>query len=280
MKRDFVFGTGLVFHMIILKTNRLTKIFGKTTVVDSLDLSVEEGEIFALIGPNGAGKTTTIKMLTTLLPPTSGSASIGGFDLKGQTEKIRRMIGYVPQMISVDGSLTGYENLMLFAKLYDIPSSERKRRVEESLHFMGLEAYGKSLLQSYSGGMLRRLEIAQATLHRPKVLFLDEPTVGLDPIGRSVVWEHIIDLQKQYSSTIVLTTHLMDEADKICDRIALMSRGRLAVVGTPDELKKSVGGSSKTLEDVFIHYAQENLNDSDENLHAINQERKTARRLG
>ncbi|MEI7013125.1 ABC transporter ATP-binding protein [Leptospira licerasiae] len=266
--------------MIILKTNRLTKVFGKTTVVDSLDLSVEEGEIFALIGPNGAGKTTTIKILTTLLPPTSGSASIGGFDLKGQTEKIRRMIGYVPQMISVDGSLTGYENLMLFAKLYDIPSSERKRRVEESLHFMGLEAYGKSLLQSYSGGMLRRLEIAQATLHRPKVLFLDEPTVGLDPIGRSVVWEHIIDLQKQYSSTIVLTTHLMDEADKICDRIALMSRGRLAVVGTPDELKKSVGGASKTLEDVFIHYAQENLNDSDENLHAINQERKTARRLG
>ncbi|EPG75965.1 ABC transporter, ATP-binding protein [Leptospira fainei serovar Hurstbridge str. BUT 6] len=266
--------------MNILEVHNLSKSFGKLAVVDSLNLIVEEGEIFALIGPNGAGKTTTIKMLTTLLPPSSGEAYIGGFNLKTQTDQIRRMIGYVPQMVSVDGNLTGYENLMLFAKLYDLPRKEQKERVKDALHFMGLDSFGEVLIQKYSGGMVRRLEIAQATIHRPKLLFLDEPTVGLDPIGRNVVWEHILALRKEYATTIVMTTHLMDEAEKLCTRIALMSKGKLAAVGSPAQLKESIGGSNKSLEEVFIHYAQEDLNESNGNFHSVNLERKTAKRLG
>ncbi|TGK02595.1 ATP-binding cassette domain-containing protein [Leptospira langatensis] len=266
--------------MNILVTKKLTKAFGDRKVVDSLDLVVEQGEIFALIGPNGAGKTTTIKMLTTLLEPSSGEAIIDGHDLATQTNEIRKIIGYVPQMLSVDGSLTGYENLMLFAKLYDIPRREREIRVRNALEFMGLSSFGDTLVQNYSGGMVRRLEIAQSTIHRPKILFLDEPTVGLDPIGRSVVWEHITALRKEFSTTIIMTTHLMDEVDKLCSKMALMSQGKLAAIGSPAELKKSAGGPKKTLEEVFIHYAKENNKGSDEDFSSVSRERKIAKRLG
>lgn len=266
--------------MGILETKKLSRSYGTFKAVDGLDLDIQAGEIFALLGPNGSGKSTTMKMLTTLLEPTSGEAFINGYSVKTRTNDIRRIIGYVPQMISADGSLTGYENLMLFAKLYDIPSKERKERVQEALKFMGLEEVMYKLVKEYSGGMIRRLEIAQSTLHRPLILFLDEPTTGLDPIGRNVVWEHITALRKQYGTTIIMTTHLMEEADSICDRIALITRGKLAIIGSPEDLKASIKKENVTLEDVFIHYTADNLTESGNNFHNISIERKTTGRLG
>ena len=243
----------------LLETKKLTRTFGAFTAVDNLDINVKTGEIFALLGPNGAGKSTLIKMLTTLLPPTSGDAFIDGYSITSQPNKVRRMIGYVPQMLSADSSLTGYENLFLFAKLYDIPSKEAKKRANEAIKFMELQESAHKLVRTYSGGMIRRLEIAQSMLHIPKILFLDEPTTGLDPIGVKVVWEHILNLKKKYNTTILLTTHLMEEADKLCSRVALLSRGRLVVTDTPENLKNSIGKKDASLEDVFIHYTSESL---------------------
>ena len=263
----------------IVETLELTKQFGRFMALDHLSISLEEGEIFALLGPNGAGKTTAIKLLTTLLVPTSGDAFIDGISIIKHPFKVRRLIGYVPQMISVDGTLTGYENLLLFAKLYDIPSKEAKRRVLESLEFMNLTDHARKAVKTYSGGMIRRLEIAQSMLHRPKVLFLDEPTTGLDPIGVKAVWQHILELKQQFSTTILLTTHVMEEADKLADHVAFLSRGKLAAVGTPKDLKSSLKKENVTMEDVFIHYAQE----SEENardFHEAARERKTTSRLG
>ena len=245
--------------MNIIETKKLTRKFGSFTAVDSLDISIKEGEAFALLGTNGAGKSTVIKMLTTLLPITSGEAFIDGFNITTQPEKVRRVIGYVPQMLSVDGTLTAMENLMLFAKLYDIPKKECKERVLDSLKFMGLTDVANKQVHEYSGGMTRRLEIAQAMLHRPSVLFLDEPTVGLDPIACKTVWDHIQLLIKQYNTTILMTTHLMEEAEYLCNRIAFMSHGKLVALGTPKELKDSINKPGTTLEDVFIHYSTEVL---------------------
>jgi ABC-2 type transport system ATP-binding protein len=266
--------------MVILEAKKLTRLFGTFTAVDALDISINSGEIFALLGPNGAGKSTAIKMLTTLLPPTSGDAIINGYSIKTQKNEIRKIIGYVPQMLSADGSLTGYENLLLFAKLYDIPTKERKQKVYEALEFMGLKDSGSKLVKEYSGGMIRRLEIAQSTLHNPTVLFLDEPTTGLDPIGRKVVWEHITALQKLYGTTIIMTTHLMEEADEICNRVALMARGKLVAIGSPKELKASIGKENATLEDVFIHYTADKLTEAGSNFRNVSIERKTTNRLG
>ena len=240
--------------MSIIETKKLTRVFGEYKAVNALDFNIEAQETFALLGTNGAGKSTVIKMLTTLLPPTSGEAYIGGFNVTKDSEKVRRIIGYVPQMLSVDGSMTAFENLMLFAKLYDIPSKECKPRVMELLDFMGLTNEAKKTVRTFSGGMIRKLEIAQSILHRPQVLFLDEPTVGLDPIARKAVWDHIIQLREQYKTTILLTTHLMDEADELCNRISFMSHGKLVATGTPQELKDSIHKEGSTLEDVFIHY--------------------------
>ena len=243
----------------ILETKNLTRRFGNFTAVDNMNLAVEKGEIFALLGPNGAGKSTLIKMLTTLLPPTSGEAYIDGFSIIREPDKVRRAIGYVPQMLSADGALTGYENLFLFARLYDIPLKEAKKRAEEAIEFMELQQAAHRPVKTYSGGMIRRLEIAQSMMHHPKILFLDEPTSGLDPIGVRVVWEHILELKKKYQTTILLTTHMMEEADKLCNRVALLSRGKLVVVDTPERLKNSIGTGTATLEDVFIHYTSESL---------------------
>ena len=167
----------------IIETQELTKRFGEITAVEAMSISVGAGEIYGLLGPNGAGKTTSIKMLTTLLPPTSGSARVGGYDIVRCPGEVRRVIGYVPQILSADGTLTGHENLLIFAKLYDLPRHEREARIRESLDFMGLSDVADRMVRQYSGGMIRRLEIAQSMLHRPSVLFLDEPTVGLDPTG-------------------------------------------------------------------------------------------------
>ncbi len=176
--------------MGILETKELTRCFNGYTAVDALTLGVEAGEVFGLLGPNGAGKTTTLKMLTTLLPPTSGTASVAGFDIVRQAREVRRVIGYVPQLVSADGSLTGYENLLIFAKHYDIPHAERQARIRDALALIGLSEAGDRMVREYSGGMIRRLEIAQSMLHRPRVLFLDEPSSGLDPVARRTVWEH------------------------------------------------------------------------------------------
>jgi ABC-2 type transport system ATP-binding protein len=244
----------------ILQTQSLTKRFGDFTAVAELTISIEPGEIFGLVGPNGAGKTTVIKMLTTLLPPTTGDASIDGHSIIHEAVGVRRVIGYVPQLLSADGSVTGYENLLIFSKLYDIPRKERKQRISDVLNFMGLSEFSDKLVRTYSGGMIRRLEIAQAMLHRPKVLFLDEPTVGLDPVARKAVWQHIQQLRADYGTTIFLTTHYMDEADQLCGRVAIMHLGKVAAIGSPSELKSSVGEGA-TLDDVFAYYsgAEENL---------------------
>jgi ABC-2 type transport system ATP-binding protein len=263
----------------ILETEALTRRFGTLTAADAVTIAVSAGEVFGLVGPNGAGKTTVIKMLTTLLRPTSGMARVGGFDITRQAPSVRRIIGYVPQALSVDGSLTGYENLLIFAKLYDIPRNERETRLREALSFMGLSEAAGKLVREYSGGMIRRLEIAQSTLHRPRVLFLDEPTIGLDPVARRAVWEHVKALRDQYGTTILLTTHYMEEADDLCTRVAIMHVGKVVVVGTPSELKAAVGGAGTTLDDVFVHFAGDGLESGGAYVETAS-ERRMAKRLG
>jgi ABC-2 type transport system ATP-binding protein len=265
--------------MSIIETHDLTRVFGSLTAVDRLTLSIEAGETFGLLGPNGAGKTTTLKMLTTLLPPTSGQAMIAGLDVVRRAEAVRRLIGYVPQMVSADGTLTGYENLLVFARLYDIPRKEAELRVRAALDYMNLSDSANKLVRQYSGGMIRRLEIAQSLLHRPPILFLDEPTVGLDPGARHAVWEHIEQLRQEFGTTILLTTHQMEEADSLCDRVAIMHLGKVVAIGSPDELKAQIGGEDRTLDDVFIHFTGKELN-SGGSYRETSRTRRTARRLG
>ena len=265
--------------MSILEARSLTKQFGDTTAVNRLSLRIEQGEIFGLLGPNGAGKTTAIKMLTTLLPPTSGAAEVGGYDVAHRASSVRRIIGYVPQLLSADGGLTGYENLLIFAKLYDIPGSERLARVRDALDLMGLSEAADRLVRTYSGGMIRRLEIAQSMLHRPRVLFLDEPTVGLDPVARNAVWERIGRLRAEYHTSILLTTHYMEEADSLCNRVAIMHLGEVKALGSPAELKAALGGDGTSLEDVFTHFAGTSL-ESGGSFRETTRTRRTARRLG
>ena len=265
--------------MAILETQDLTRRFKTLTAVNALTLTVEPGEVFGLLGPNGAGKTTVIKMLTTLLPPTSGHARVAGFDISRQATSVRRAIGYVPQMISADGSLTAWENLMVFARLYDIPHKECDERVSSALEFMGLSDSANKLVREFSGGMIRRLEIAQSMLHRPPLLFLDEPTVGLDPNARRTVWEHIEELRKEFGMTILLTTHIMDEADSLCGRVAIMHHGKVVATGSPTELKASINDNGSTLDDVFIFYTGNEI-DEGGNFRETRQSRRTARRLG
>jgi ABC-2 type transport system ATP-binding protein len=267
--------------MTILETTGLTRRFGDLTAVDHLNLAVTEGEVFGLLGPNGAGKTTVIKMLTTLLPPTGGTATVAGFDIRQRPAQVRASIGYVPQLVSVDGALTGYENLLFFAKLYGVPRTLRRIRIEEALNFAGLpEAAGREV-RGYSGGMVRRLELAMAMLHRPRVLFLDEPTVGLDPLARQAVWKQVRLLAREYGMTIVLTTHFMDEADSLCGRVAIMNLGRVAVRGSPEELKRSLPHADATLDEVFAHYTGHPLEiEKEGNYRDISQTRNNLARLG
>ncbi|GCE08499.1 multidrug ABC transporter ATP-binding protein [Dictyobacter aurantiacus] len=263
----------------IIEVSHLVKKFGDYAAVNDVSFEVEKGEVFGLLGPNGAGKSTTIKMLTTLLSPTSGRASVDGFDIVHQTTAVRHSLGYVPQALSADGNLTGYENLLIFAKLYDLPHSMRDARVKEVLSFVGLSDAGSQLVRQYSGGMIRRLEVAQALLHQPHVLFLDEPTVGLDPIARQAIWEHLMQLREESNMTVFLTTHSMEEADSLCTRIGIMHRGKIAAIGTPEELKAAVGGENVTLNDVFVHFAGDAL-ESGGTYRDASRARRTARRLG
>ena len=246
-----------------LQTTELTKRFGDKPAVDRVSISARPGEILGLIGPNGAGKSTLIKMLSTLLPVTSGRAVIAGYDVAESPAEVRRRIGYVPQLVSADGSLTGYENLLLSARLYAIPRAERGDRIRTALDIMDLSSSADQLVQRYSGGMIRRLEIAQSLLHEPEVLFLDEPTVGLDPVARQSVWQHVLHLKEVLRTTMLVTTHYMEEADELCDRIALIHHGQISAVGTPAELKAGVGPDA-TLDDVFAKLAGGELQAQDD----------------
>ena len=231
----------------VIETHDLTKSFNSLTAVDKLDITVESGEIFGLLGPNGAGKTTTISMLCTILKPTSGTAKVNGFDIVKEATQVRKSIGIVFQDPSVDDRLTGRENLYMHANLYGVPAGEQKSRIEHVLKLVELQDRANDLLRTYSGGMRRRLELARGLIHYPKVLFLDEPTLGLDPQTRDHVWRYIRELKETHDITVVLTTHYMDEADRLCDRIAIMDYGKIIALDTPTKLKETLEGDVVTV---------------------------------
>ncbi len=225
----------------------LVKTYPKVKAVDEISFTIPEREIFGLLGPNGAGKTTTIRMLLTLIRPTAGTISVFGVNALTHPDKVRQMAGYVPQDVSVDGEITAYENILIYSKLYDMPSKERKQRIKEVLEYLDLQDRASSMVNTYSGGMMRRLELAQALVNRPRVLFLDEPSIGLDPNARNIIWELVKNLRDEFDTTILVTTHDMVEADALCDRIGIMDRGKLAVIGEPSQLKSTVGGDVLTI---------------------------------
>jgi ABC-2 type transport system ATP-binding protein len=227
--------------MSIIEVQNLSKAFGTIRAVDSISFGVEEGSIFGFLGPNGAGKTTTINILCTLLNPTSGNASVNGFDCVREPQMVRKSIGIVFQDTTLDKDLTAYENLAFHAYLYGVKREEIKPRAEESLHFMDLLDRKNDLVKKFSGGMKRRLEVARGLIHKPKVLFLDEPTLGLDPQSRANLWGMITELPKRHNMTIFMTTHYMEEAE-VCNRLAIIDHGRIIAEGSPEELKKTVGG--------------------------------------
>jgi ABC-2 type transport system ATP-binding protein len=261
-----------------ISTHQLTRQFGHLTAVDHIELRIPYKEIYGLLGSNGAGKSTLIKMLTTLLLPTSGSAEVGGFDIIKAPAKVRRHIGYVSQLLSADGVLSGYENLLLSAKLYGLKKAERTVQIRDALAFMGLAESANKLVKTYSGGMVRRLELAQAMLHRPAILFLDEPTIGLDPVARHMVWDRLKDLRHGYGMTVLITTHDMEEAETLCDTLAILHAGRINIVGKPAELRAGLGVIA-TMDDVFSHYAGD-LSYEAGSCKEVGQTRLTAHRLG
>lgn len=235
--------------MAIVETKDLTKSFnGTVKAVDGITFEVREGEIFGFLGPNGAGKTTTINMLTTILRPTSGTATICGYDIVKEAAEVRRSVGVVPQEYTADEDLTGMENILLCADLYGIPRSVSKPRALELLKLVELEDAARRKVDTYSGGMRRRLELASGLISRPKLLFLDEPTLGLDVQTRAAVWNYIRKLKEEYNMTLFMTTHYLEEADSLCDRIAIIDHGRILTVGTPNDLKKSLGGDMLEIE--------------------------------
>jgi ABC-2 type transport system ATP-binding protein len=221
----------------------LTKVYeGKIRALDGVDLRVETGKVFALLGPNGAGKTTLMRILTTQLKPTSGEAYVFGLDVVRENAKIRKLVGYVPQEMSVWTDISGYENLLIYARIYGLSTSKRSEIIADALKKMGLSEVANDLVKTYSGGMIRRLETACTMIIRPKILFLDEPTIGLDPSARKAVWEELTSFRKEYGLTVFFNTHYMDEADLYSDEIAIINDGKIAKLGTAEELKRSVGG--------------------------------------
>lgn len=231
---------GLKMGHKIIELRQLEKKYGNNVAVAGIDLVIEAGEIFALLGPNGAGKTTTIRMLTMLAKPTSGVAIINGYDVTRDLDKVKKEIGVVPQHMNLDMELTAWENLELHGRLHKMPREERRRRIEELLHFVELQDRARELVSRFSGGMRRRLMIARALMHKPKVLFLDEPTVGLDPQTRRKIWD-LIRRMNGDGMTVFLTTHYIEEAEVLCHRVGIMDRGKLIALGTPAELKQKVG---------------------------------------
>jgi ABC-2 type transport system ATP-binding protein len=228
----------------------LVKNYGEFCAVNHISFTVPEGKIFGFLGPNGAGKTTTIKMLTTVLEPTSGTIRVNGFDPTREQRQVRRAFGIVFQDPSLDDELTAFENMNLHGILYGVPRAERLKRIDMLLEFVGLADRKKDFVKQYSGGMKRRLEVARALLHRPRILFLDEPTIGLDPQTRNHIWEHIRQLSKEENVTVFFTTHYMEEADRVADNVAVIDHGKIVAEGPPADLKTST--QSATLEDAFI----------------------------
>jgi ABC-2 type transport system ATP-binding protein len=233
-----------------IEVREITKRFGDFTAVGGISFEVRRGEIFGLLGPNGAGKSTLIRMLTTLLKPTSGRAVVGGFDVQTQANEVRRRIGVIPQAMTSDLELSATENLMIFAKLYGVPRERRKALVAELLDAVELGKWAHAPVKNLSGGMRRRVEIARGLVHQPEILFLDEPTTGLDPVSRTAVWEMIKKLKKGHDLTVLLTTHYMDEADRLCDRIAIVDHGKMMALDSPLRLKAAIPGEN-TLEVSF-----------------------------
>jgi ABC-2 type transport system ATP-binding protein len=256
--------------------------FGSTQAVDGLSLAVEPGEIFGLLGPNGAGKTTTIRAVTALLPVPAGVISVFGADVARRQMTVRRMIGYVPQQLSADSALTGAENVALFARLFDVPRRKRAEEVDRALGLMGLADAADRLAKTYSGGMVRRLELAQALVSSPRLLILDEPTIGLDPVARASVWERIATIRAETGMTVLLTTHYMDEAEHSCDRVALMHRGQIRALGTPRELIDGLKRPGANLDDVFRTYSGNAGLDDDAQggIRNVRATRRTAGRVG
>jgi len=236
-------GKEMTFHVRnVIEAEGLTKKFGPLTAVSDFSLAIQAEEIFGLLGPNGAGKTTAINMLTTILKPTSGTARIAGYDIKRDAKKVRECVGIVFQDPTLDTVLTGWENLELHARLYGLRRADYGKRIEELLSLVDLEARAHDLVRTYSGGMRRRLELVRGLLHHPSVLFLDEPTLGLDPQTRARTWEYIRLMVKKEGTTVLLTTHYLDEAQQMCDRIAIMDEGKIIALGTPGRLIDSLGG--------------------------------------
>jgi ABC-2 type transport system ATP-binding protein len=227
-----------------IEVEGIVRRFGDFTAVDGISFSVAEGEIFGLLGPNGAGKSTLIRMLTTLLPPSGGTARVAGCDVAGDPDGVRRAIGVIPQNLTSDRELTVAENLALFAQLYDVPRKRRGPLIAELLAAVQLEAWADKPVKLLSGGMRRRVEIARGLVHHPRILFLDEPTTGLDPVSRAAVWQMLRELKARQDLTVVLTTHYLDEADALCDRIAIVDHGRLVALDTPLALKARLPGNS------------------------------------
>jgi len=254
----------------MIEVKQLTKKFGAVTAVDGISFEVEKGSIFGFLGPNGAGKTTTINILCTLLSPSAGSAMIDGLDCVRNSSEVRKKIGIVFQDNTLDKELTAYENLLFHSYLYSVPKGERKKRIEDALNFVGLHERKNDVVKKFSGGMKRRLEVARSIVHQPKILFLDEPTLGLDPQSRTNLWEFISKLPEQQGVTIFMTTHYMEEAE-ICNKIAIIDKGHIIAQGSPEELKKMVGGdviylkthdNARALEDIrtLLHLDAEVLN--------------------
>jgi ABC-2 type transport system ATP-binding protein len=260
-----------------VEVENLVVAFGELRAVDGVSFTVGRGEVFGLLGPNGAGKTTTLRVITTLLPPGEGRALVAGHDVRRESLQVRASIGYVPQALSADGALTARENLEFYARVTGVPRRERAARIEEAVAAMQIEALTDRLARDFSGGMLRRLEIASALLNEPIVLFLDEPTVGLDPIARGLVWERLHELRGRAGTTIVVTTHMMEEAERHCERLAIMDRGRLVEEGTPQELREKHEAAG--LEEVFREVTGLEIADGGR-MADVRSARRVARRLG
>jgi len=234
--------------MSILQTKDLTKVYtGGIRAVDGINFEVEEGEIFGFLGPNGAGKTTTIKMLNTLIPPTSGTATVAGFDVVKNPAEVRKRIGYTAQNVGVDERATGKENLTLYGHFYRLNTKTIRQRLKDLFELVELTGAEDQMVSTYSGGMRKRLDLAMGLIHQPRLIFLDEPTTGLDPQTRASIWDHIRNLAKTMGVTIFLTTHYLDEADKLADRVAIIDHGKIMTIGTPKELKHTVGGDVVTI---------------------------------
>jgi ABC-2 type transport system ATP-binding protein len=265
-----------------LLCERLSYRYGDHLALDAVDLRIERGEIFGLLGPNGAGKTTTIRIANTLLPVQEGRIEVLGFDVSRAKMAVRRRIGYVPQQLSIEAALTGRQNVTWFARLFDVPKRQRRAQVDDALELMGLTDAADRLAATYSGGMVRRLELAQALVNRPELLVLDEPTVGLDPVARDGVWQRVAELRDATGMSVLLTTHYMEEADLLCDRIALLHLGRVEAVGDPVRLRLALGPEA-TLEDVFRHSTGNELDERGEarpTIRSIRSTRRTAGRVG